>query len=165
MIDTTDILLVLGAGVIFSLIAMNTNRMLINQEETHIEADLMYGGVAKAQEFIDHARLLPFDETTVVGGAPSHIPSGFTDPGALGNTSDDDAGSAFDDFDDYNGFTTIDTTQNCIYNVHANVHYSNPNDPDIDAGNETLYKTLTVTVSSPFFPDTIRMKYVKSFHE
>jgi len=164
MIDTTDVFLVLGAGIIFSMIALNTNRLLINQEETHVEADLIYGAVAKAQEYIDRARLLPFDETTIQGAGLVSVPAGFTAPADLGNSTENDAGSAFDDFDDFNGFTSTDTTQNCIYGVITAVHYANQNTPDTDAGTRTTYKTLTVTVTSPFFPDSVRMKYVKSFY-
>jgi len=162
MIDTSDILLVLGAGVIFSIIALNTNKMMINQEQTQIDADLLYSGIAKAQEYIDHARVLAFDETTVMGGRPNNIPNGFTHQSNLGTSADNDHGT-FDDFDDFNGFATTDTTQNCIYDISAEVHYANQDHPEENAGGRTRYKCLTVTVTSPFLRDTVRLQYVKSF--
>lgn len=169
MFDTSDILLVLGAGVIFSIIALNTNKMMINQEQTQIDAELLYSGVAKAQEYIDRARTLAFDETTVMGSTPTNLPNGFTHPSHLGTADDndnlDDDGDdvVFDDFDDFNGMNRTDTTQNCVYNISAEVHYVDENNPTAVAGGRTFYKCMTVTVTSPFLADTIRLQYVKSF--
>jgi len=164
MVDTSDILILLGAVVIFAILSLNTNRMLNNHNSAILESELTYTGIAKAQDVIDHARVLAFDETTIGGAEPAVVPDGFTDPADLGSVSDGDSASVYDDFDDFNGMSETDTTAEAIYAVSAEVMYVTSGDPDTDAGTQTKYKKLTVTVSSPYLDNSITMSFIKGYY-
>ncbi len=164
MIDYSEIILVLGAVVIFSLVALNTNRMLANHNRLLIEQELEYTAIAKGQELVDKARTLAFDETTTGGNEPGTIPDDFADPGNLGTAADSDAGGIFDDFDDYNNYSASDTTGNGVFNITAQVMYVTENNPETNAGTETRHKYLNVTVSSPYLSNNINVTYVKTYY-
>lgn len=163
MIDYSDILLALGAVVLFSIVAVNTNRTLANHSRLLMESELEYTAVAKGQELIDRAKTLAFDETTVGGGVPGTIPSGFTAPAGLGTAVDNDS-AGFDDFDDYHQYTVTDTTMNGIFQLTAAVRYVSESNPDSTVAQPTLRKRLAVTITSPFLSDTLTMQTLKTHY-
>lgn len=163
MFDYSEILLALGAVVLFSIVAVNTNRMLANHNRVLVESELEYAAVAKGQEIVDRAKSLAFDETTVGGNEPANIPADFTIPDNLGTASDSDS-TGFDDFDDYHNYAAVDTTANGIFQVTAAVSYVAATNTDSTVGYATTRKHMAVTVSSPFLSDSIRVEFLKTYY-
>jgi len=163
MFDYSDIIVALGAVVLFSVIAINANRMLANHNRQFVEGDLEYTAIAKAQEIIDQAQSLAFDETTTGRTKPVSIPEDFTDPENLGTAFDSDS-TGFDDFDDFHSYAVTETTAQGVYNISTRVVYVTESNPGTSAGQETGNKHLTVSVSSPYLPDSINVSCIKTHY-
>lgn len=162
MVDTSDLLLVLGAIVIFSIAVLNVNRGVTRNEVLMTEAELEYTAIALGQDLIDEARIKSFDEATVAV-TPSNIPAAFSKENKFGGSNDGEVYPAFDDFDDYDGYQRQDTTAHGIYTVSASVMYVTEAAPNTDAGGKTAFKRLDVVVSSPFMDHTVTLSYLKPF--
>jgi len=162
MINVSEILLVLGAVVIFALAVLNVNQSLARNDTYLMTTELEYEAIPLGQRIIDEARSCAYDENAV-SGMLYNIPSDFTSDANFGGASDGESYPAFDDFDDYHGLSITDTTQNGIYSIDATVMYVTEGNPDADAGFKTNYKRLDVAVSSQFIPDTIRFSYIKAW--
>ncbi len=162
MVDSSELLMTLGAIVIFSVAVLNINRGMARNEILMMEAELEYTAVALAQDLIDEARLKAFDEESVDGN-PSNIPQGFTQSNSFGGAQDGETYPNFDDFDDYHGYSRQDTTTHGVYTTSASVMYVNVNNPDVSAGGKTAFKRLDVTVTSPFLSNTMTLSYLKPY--
>ena len=69
-----------------------------------------------------------------------------------------------DDFDDFNNLdTTITDLPSATFDVRCKVSYINPQNPNVDVNYPTWNKKLTVTISSPFSQDTIRISSIFSY--
>ncbi|HKJ66604.1 MAG TPA: hypothetical protein VKA68_01505 [bacterium] len=162
MVDSSELLMVLGAIIIFSVAVVNVNRGIARNELLMVEADLEYTAVAIGQNLVDEARVKAFDEVSV-SSAPSQVPAGFTGTNKFGGANDGETYPLFDDFDDYHNFTRTDTTVHGIYTTNATVTYVTENDPEHSAGGKTAFKRLTVVVTSPFLSNSVTLSYVKPY--
>ncbi len=162
MVDTSELFMVLGAIVIFSVAVINVNHGIARNELLMVEAELEYTAVALGQDLIDEARVKAFDEACV-SSAPSHIPSGFTSADEFGGANDGETYPQYDDFDDYHGFTRQDTTVHGIYTTTAEVIYVTEDNPETSAGGKTCFKRLNVFVTSPFLSNAVTLSYLKPY--
>lgn len=162
MVDYSEILLVLGAVVIFSIAVLNVNQSIARNDTYLMTSELEYEAVPLAQQVIDAARSSAFDEAAV-SGMLYNIPSDFTSAANFGGAGEGETYPAYDDIDDYHGLSVTDTTQHGIYTINAQVMYVTESNPETDAGSKTSYKRLDVSVSSQFLPDTVRLSYVKAW--
>jgi len=162
MIDTSELLMVLGAIVIFSVAVLNINRGVARNGTLLMESELEYTAVSLGQKIIDEARTKAFDEATVTY-SPSNVPAAFTRSNRFGGANDGESFAQFDDFDDYHGLSLQDTTAHGIYTISASVAYVTENNPDTPAGGKTSFKRLDVSVSSDFLSNTITLSYLKPY--
>ena len=61
MTDRTDIILLLGAMVVFSYLLMNVNGFLLHNNRIQTQTEIQYSGISLAEDIIDNARWLSFD--------------------------------------------------------------------------------------------------------
>ncbi len=162
MIDTSDLLLVLGAMVILSITIININRASALNDILLMESELEYTAIALGQNFIDAARAKSFDENTV-SSTPNNVPAGFTRASKFGGGNDGETFANYDDFDDFHGVSISETTEHGVYQISATVNYVSESNPGIISNNKTLHKRMNVSVSSDFLPNTIELSYVKTF--
>lgn len=155
MVGYSEVLQTMAAMVLFSLILLQSNRMILINNQQEIESSAEQRAVAIAQEFIDEARALPFDDNAVTG-PPSEVPEGFSSCGSGGASRPN-----YDDFDDFHGDTYTKTwgpnSSEEAFQVDIQVLYVSPPDFDIADGHTgtpyTLYKKMVVTVTSPYLTD------------
>jgi len=164
MVDTSDLLLVLGALVIFALVTLNINTMLATNTANLTTNELDYEGVAVGQNVIDEARVLAFDESCTNGNSPSNIPQDFSNSSNFGGASEGEAYPHFDDFDDYNGYSRTDTTTHGVYTISARVMYVETANPETNAGHKTRNKRMNVTVTSPYLDHDITLYFIRSYY-
>ena len=70
----------------------------------------------------------------------------------------------FNDFDDYNDYTGVDSTMpSAIFNFTCKVNYVNDNDLDGTTNSQTFHKKITVRVWSKSMKDTIVMSSIYSY--
>lgn len=150
----TEVLYVTFAMIIISTMALNANRLIKVNNFTMVEGHLESQVVAYAQDIIEESRALAFDEKTTYDEngnslVPVHIPDGFSSLGAdLGETSR----SAFNDFDDFNGFSETVNIAGVEYLVEVDVNYVTTTDYaiyDITTDKSTL-KQITVNIQTDF---------------
>ncbi len=61
MNDRSDIILLLGAMVVFSYLLLNVNGFLLHNNRVQVQTEIQYTGISLAEDIIDNARWLSFD--------------------------------------------------------------------------------------------------------
>lgn len=159
--NTGQMLLTIGAMIILSMVILNTNKNYLNT--TIYLQETKYGVLATslATSIIEKAKSLSFDEAT--NGAAVASTSDLTRAADLGPESGETY-AAFNDFDDFDGYTTIDTTEmSAVYNISCNVFYVNENQLNGTTNSRTWHKKILVAVTSEFMTDTVRMSSIFSY--
>ncbi|MDI6807689.1 MAG: hypothetical protein QME66_01745 [Candidatus Eisenbacteria bacterium] len=161
--STGEMLFLICAMALLSTLILSVNTSLFQANDFASEGTIGMYAVSVAQQYVEMARQLKYDETTV-SGYPSNPPAGFTMAGRLGK----DTGESypdFDDVDDFNNFALRDSTSFGKCAVSIDVAYVNENDPTQTAQGQTYAKRMTVTVSSPFLRAPLRLSHVFTYFE
>ncbi|RJQ47854.1 MAG: hypothetical protein C4534_00510 [Gaiellales bacterium] len=149
MANTGQMLLVLGAMVLFSLMLPSLNESILYSDRTMIATKAEMAAVSLAQRILAEAGTKAFDEACITG-API-FPSQMTPTGSLGAESGESYPN-YDDVDDFRSLNLADSTTlpSVLLNVTASVVYVNPSSPSGTSASSTFVKRLRVTVSGPF---------------
>lgn len=161
MQDKASLLLVMGAMVIFSLLLMNINGFLLQNDTSQVSSQMNHTASAISQSIIEIAKSKAFDQATVGGKYPNNVPSVFSL--TLGPESGETQKN-YDDFDDYNGYNTKDTTSLGIFNISVTVAYVSDTDFSQVSPVQTTHKRMTVKVYNKTMADTVALTYVKSYY-
>ena len=161
MVGKSDLILLMGAMVIFSLITISANGFFLRNNIIQVNSELNFTAVSLAQNVINKARDKAFDQTTINGNKPSNVPSGFSS--VLGPENGETYAN-FNDFDDFNNYSSIDTTANGVYTLKVTVHYVSSSNFKQNVTGPTSYKRMIVQVYNPSMKDTVRISYIKSFY-
>lgn len=170
MNDVSDVLFLMAAMVLFSVMVMNSNRLFIRNATMQVESEIEFSAIAIAQSIIDEARTKAFDVVTVGGGGDlgdseaiaGGVPDGFTAPADLGP----EAGEVypnFNDFDDFHGLALVRTTGYGDFQIQAEVFYVNPINPTTNIGARSISKRLVVVVNHDTLPNSVTLSYVRTF--
>jgi hypothetical protein len=164
--------------VIFGMILLGTFMLMANGLllENSIAADMneyYLTAMSLAQSVIDEAKTKAFDQKTVSGPvtskdsltSPSNltregsgevvpVPDTLTSQGFLSSIN-------FNDVDDYNGYRRlVNTPRTNGYMLAAAVRYVSSTYPDSASSTMSYSKKMTVTVTSPYFPDSLKVQYI-----
>jgi hypothetical protein len=171
MNDTSDLIFLMAAMVLFSILVTNSNRIFVRNTVMNVESQVEYNGIAVGQSIIDEARSRAFDHVTVGSGSrigdpdvipPGMVPSGFTAPANLGP----EAGEVypnFNDFDDFDGLTLTRSTGLTDFDISVQVFYVNPATPTVPSAVQTTMKRMVVEISSDLMLNTITLSYNRSY--
>jgi len=138
---------------------LRTQNTIISTQSTVQETKFGVLAVSLATSLIEEANRKSFDQNT----------DGFSlnDPNLLSHTLNNEDGEAYSDFNDFDDFNNFDTTitnlPSADFNLHCEVFYVSDENPEIPENNPTWTKKLTVSVSSPFSQDTIRLSSIFSY--
>jgi|AntRauTorckE6833_2_1112554.scaffolds.fasta_scaffold60080_2 signal peptidase I len=163
----SDILQTIGAMIIFSLILLNSNRVIQSNSFQEVETEAEAIAIALAQNIIEEAQNKPFDAFTVDGDLPTDIKEDFTatGPGGPGDLND------FDDYDGYSEKVESEFGED-TFTLSAEVSYVTAADNyDIDKGSKTVpsnFKKMRVTVTSDYLDDnnrTIQLSYLRRYYK
>ncbi len=152
--------MIIGAVLIFSILSVFTNHEILETSGTVIESQIMNGATAIALGYIEDAKRLAFDETTITG-AESLDPDILTEPANLGAEFGEQY-PMFDDVDDFENYSDTISTEFMTYNVAATIAYVDTNNMNVSLFNQTLYKRMIVDVTSPFLEDTVKLIHIFS---
>lgn len=145
----SEVIQVIGAMIIFSMILLNANSMILRNTALQIDGEIEQEVIALAQEIIEEAMTKSFDHVTVNAQAPpSQIPEGFSDSGLLGPDAGETSRPDFDDFDDYNNWSdnTIETEHES-FSLEAEVYYVDP-DTFQKTTSHSTFKKIEVRVTN-----------------
>ena len=153
----SELLLVLGALMLFGVTMLSANRYMVDQNESIIQREYELYAISLVQSFYEEAKTKEFDEN-VIGASPP-VPSGLTEYDQLG-PGGGETYPIFDDIDDYNGLALTDTTSRGYFDVAIVVGYVEETDPDVIVNYETLFKTIFVSVSNPYLNQPAQLSFL-----
>ena len=163
MSGTSELLLLLGSLVIFSLVSLNINTMLANNSDLMVSQEYEYQAVAVGQSYIESMRALAFDESTLGGTIPTTVPNDFSNAANFGGNGEGESVADFDDYDDYDEYVVSDTTVHGVFDVYINVIYVTEDNPNVNAGIKTTHKRMDITVSNQVLEHDVTLSYIRSF--
>lgn len=160
--NTGQMLLAAGGMIILSSIFLIVNRTFANTSDILISTKLDVLAVSLAASVIEDATSKAFDMATVENSVD--VLDSLTQPHSLGPAAGEEYPN-FDDFDDYNGLSIVDSTtiEQLFFNVDCEVEYVNENDPELVSSMATWHKRITVKVSSKSMIDTVVVSTVHSY--
>jgi hypothetical protein len=132
--NTGQMLMTVLATFLLTTVILTTNRGLLTNTETLIEAKQDLVTISLATSLLERASRLDFDTSTIAA-----TPTTTAQLGPIGRESGESAGrdSLFNDIDDYNNFldtvrigakSNYDTVGDYYY-IRSKVYYVNENDP------------------------------------
>ncbi len=155
-------LLVLGGLVLFSLLAINVNKSIANSSIQTDNSEYIATATSVGQSVINKISTKSFDQGTI--GDPTFNTSLLTAANALGPETGE-IPAAYNDVDDYNNFTEVDTTPRAgIFNILVHVNYVDDTNPNtILTSSTSRTKRIQVAVKNNFMTDTLFMYSYKSY--
>jgi hypothetical protein len=165
MNDMSDVLYVMAALVLFSILATNSNAAFVRNANLQVESELEFNAIAVAQSIIDEARVKAFDENDIVNN-PNELDDEmpvFSQPSVLGPESGE-VYPNFDDFDDFDGLSFNRNTGYGNFTVTAEVVYVNTVNLIITTIATTTRKRLTVTVSHSNLPNDVTLIFYRTYY-
>src|ERR1041385_2549653 len=174
----TNVILAIGAMMIFGIFLSSSDKLMIGNTQIAEQNEYYLTALSLGQSLIAGAKTKAFDEKSVTYAvsAPESLSAGLgTDVVAETVPSPDTAITVspytsatpgfrsilkFDDVDDYNGYKRLVNTPRAEgYTLSAKVAYASPTWPDSTKGTQTWCKKFTVTVKSPYMPDSLVISY------
>jgi MSHA pilin protein MshD len=158
--------LALGAALLLSLIILTTNTKTLLTEEVMYDSNFGITATSIASSVIEDASKKRFDNIFYVDSTRVYNSSDFTPPASLGVDSGevDTDPHTFNDFDDYNGYSGVDSTMpSAIFRFSSIVSYVDQDDPDLSFPNQSFHKKITVRVWSESMKDTMVMSSIFSY--
>ncbi len=159
----SELLLVLGALVIFGRFALIVNNSLLDNSTRVLESEFEITGISILQETISEVGLKAFDEASV-SSIPASIPGDFTAAPNLGPETGEIDSSLFDDVDDYNELIMTGTTiAGMTYNIAIEVGYVSIADLDTLSSQKSTMKRMNLTLTSDYLSNDLNLSYVYSY--
>ena len=155
-----QMLLVIGAIVIFSLLNLSAHRSILNSTELTLNSEYIITATAIAEELMTEISSKAFDETTV--SAFVEEPSDFSDF-PFGPESGESY-TLYDDCDDYHGYgRTVTTPRTGEFTADVTVEYVYENNPDQMTTSKTRMKRVTVQVTGEMLTRPIQLYHFRSY--
>ena len=159
--NTGQTLLTLGAMVLLSLLILRARNSFLSTNTVMMNSKFSILATSLAQSQIEEIKKKAFDENTVAG--PANSTSQLTQANKLGPETGETYPN-FNDVDDFNGYTTVDSTlPSAVFDIRCEVYYVNPNNPDAVSNSRTWSKNILVEVTSPSMGDTVKVSSVFSY--
>lgn len=155
----TEVFQVMLAMSLVSIMVLNANRLIHTNNIILVEGHLEEQIVAYAQDVIEEARALSFDEETTPDSdgnstVPVYIPEGFSTPGT---ESGESSRREFDDFDDFDDWSTYVEINDINYSVSSTVEYVETSDYETytatTSGTKSSLKRITVNIQTTFLKE------------
>ncbi len=160
MNDYSDVLQVMGAMILVSVLITNVNRASFLNKAILIDGEYETEVTALAQDFMEESRSMAFDEETASGFVPVNIPAGFSTIGTDGSES---SRADFNDFDDYEDYSEVITTIHGDFNVSVKVVYVNAT-TQLETASKSTLKKMKVSVSNASLTQFNNSKELKTYN-
>ncbi len=158
--NTGQSLLSIGAMMLLSILVLRVNNSFANTSTVLQNSKLGILATSIATSQIEQISRLAFDECTDSNSTNSL--SSLTPPSSLG-PEPGEVYPNYNDVDDYNGFTTTDTSMTAVFNISCKVQYVSDTNPDVPSAVATWNKKIIISVTSPSMMDTIRTSTIYSY--
>lgn len=159
--NTGQTIITLGAMYLLAVLVLQTNKNFMMTEDVMMNSKFGVLAVSLGTSLIEEASSKAFDsytDTTAITNVNL-----LTAANGLG-PKDGEVYPNFNDFDDFNNYSRIDTTMpSAPFKLKCSVVYINPANPEVPVNYRTWHKKIMVTVTSKFMPDTIRLSSIYSY--
>ncbi len=157
-----EMMILVMAIAIFGRYSLTVNDALAKNEIHVLQSEYELNAVSIVEGIFRRAGLNYFDENTV-SGIPRSIPDDFTAYGLLGPETGESYPD-FDDIDDYNGLSLVDTADNGMtYILSVSTGYINTSDKNTFLGVRSTLKRMDVTISSEYLRNDITLSRIYPF--
>ncbi len=169
MMNTGQILLVLGALVLFSMLLPSVNQSILYNDRTLISTNSEITAISLCEKFLGEASTMVFDEVCVSSRPQST--SQLTASASFGSETGESYPN-FDDIDDFHGIAFQDSTTlpSVLFNIVGSVSYVDPNNPSNNLSSKTFLKRLRISVTGPYLvnpssgkPVTVYLEQIFAF--
>jgi hypothetical protein len=152
MVNTGQMLLVMGAILLFSLMLPSLNGTILYNDSALVTSQAQINAFGLAQRYLAEAGTMAFDEASV--GSHPALTSQMTPVASLGRESGENY-PHFDDLDDYMDLSVTDSTtlSSVRFDITGNVTYMDPANPSHTSTVRTFLKRVRITVSGPYLID------------
>ena len=140
-----QMILALGAMILLTILITNVNKNSLNTEDVMYDSNFGITATSIASSVIEDASKKRFDNIFYVDSSTVYDPTNFTPAADLGVETGEVITDAktFNDFDDYDGFTGVDSTMpSAIFNYSCTVNYVNENNLDAIKIHKLIIKKL-----------------------
>lgn len=156
--NTGQMLITIAALLLLSLVILRVNNNFLSTSTVLMENKFGVLAVSLATSVLEEAKGKAFDHNTD-SAAVSDV-NNLSTLGPDGGEVD----PLYNDFDDFDGLTRVDTTlPSAPFTIQCVVDYVNSSTPNSTTNSKTWHKKMTVTVSSPFMQDTVRLSSIYSY--
>lgn len=156
--NTGQMLITIGALALLSIVILRVNNNFLSTSTVLMENKFGVLAVSVGTSILEEAKGKSFDHNTDTMAVTSL--AGLTSIGPESGEVD----PLFNDFDDYDGLVRHDSTMpSAPFKIECDVNFINPDNPDGTTTSKTWHKKLTVTVTSDFMTDTIRLSSIYSY--
>lgn len=167
--NTGQVMFILGAFAMLSMLALNVNRTMFGSLILGLEMEATLNALSIGQSMLDEIVQKNFDEKTI--NKVAYGTSEITAPGSLGPESgeaisgydsaytsggafyDYKSRTQFDDVDDYKGYMRkVWDSRLGYFTVRDSILYASESDPNATSSSATFYKRIVVVVEHPNLP-------------
>ncbi|MFC2136125.1 hypothetical protein ACFLR4_00980 [Bacteroidota bacterium] len=139
----------IGAMVILSYLSLTFQRSQNVQVSSSITYESIISATGIGQSMLEQISGLDFDEKTI--GGTVETPDTLTHPTSLGPEPGENDVSKFDDLDDYNGYSQLDTLSRLgSFECKVNVYYVEDSNLDLKSANKSFLKRVDISVVNNF---------------
>ena len=162
--NTGQMLLALGAMILLSTTVLRVNNTFFTTDTVLDETKYNFLATSLGSSIIQEAKSMAYDNAT--DSASIDDVKYLTAAGNLGPEGAEigKKKSAFNDFDDFDGYQDVDSTMpSAPFWYSCQVVYIDDSSPDKTSASPTWNKMITVTITSPYMSDVIKMSSVQSY--
>jgi hypothetical protein len=167
--NTGQVMFILGAFAMLSMLALNVNRTMYGSLVLGLEMEATLNALSIGQSMLDEVMQKNFDQKTIskiaysysditaagsLGPGGGEEVTGFDSAYTSGGTFHDfQSKSKFNDVDDYKGYTRkVWDNRLGYFEVTDSVKYVKESDPNAVSSTATFYKMVVVVVRHPNLP-------------
>jgi len=158
--NTGQSLFSIGALLLLSVSILRVNTSILTTDTIMQDSKLGVLGISIATSLIEEANRKAFDAASVEDAVGNL--GDLTPPNSLG-ANPSETPENYNDFDDYNGYTKLDTINSIDYQLSCSVNYVTPTNVNGISSNATWHKKITVLITSSFMNDTLSFSSVYSY--
>jgi hypothetical protein len=163
--STGQMMLSLGAMMLLSLVVLRQTGDSLETSDAILGSKIEIMAASEASSMLERVSALSFDQHTKDSTFTGKL-SELTPPGTLGPETGEDSVYKFNDIDDFNGYSTVDSTMLGDFRISCVVGYADPSNPDADnISYPTWHKKVTVIVHgpAPAMKDSIQFSTIVSY--
>jgi len=161
--NTGQMMLSVAAMMLLSLVVLRQAGDSLGTSDTVLHSKLEIMAVSEASSMIEKISALAFDQHTKDSTFTGKVYQ--LTPSPLGPEAGEDSVQKYNDIDDYNGYSTVDSTALGEFTISCSVVYVDPSDPDGMSTTQTWHKKVSVVVHGPFpaMTDSVQVSTVISY--